>query len=1104
MIPVTVIGGRAGQNKQFMLKTLEEARQAGTRCVVYVPEQYTLQAEREIMEGLDLPGLLDIDVLSPKKLLTWVRELAGDSGRQLLDDCGEAMAVLRALKECGEKLRFYQKSYFYSGAAAEMMVTLAEFRECGMTVEELENCSLNADDEAQKAKYRDLALVWRAYDELLGEQFEDRSSAGNQMLLRLAESRLLDNALLFVFGFDTLRPALRRLICAAAPAAARVAVSLEMDGAGAEDANLFTAQRDSVEKLRKELENAGIGCVIRLLPHLNPFASAPLAWLEAHLFTTAKEAFSGVTGEDITVFTASGPEAEAWNAVNTLKAWHDGGIPWGKMAVALPPRSGLSSPLAAALSMSDVPYYMDRKAHGSHHGLSRLLIGALRSVSGGYRQEDVLLAANSGFSGLTADEAMRLENYAIAHGIRYRRWLGPFVGNGEADGMEPVRERLIKPIEQLHKELLDASAAAASVEAIVRFLQAEDAYGQLMRREDELLKRGLRTEAIENRQVWERLMNLLDQLWALLGGKRCGLKDMAMLIENGLGETHISSLPSETDAVSVGEAGHMLAGDTDALIFMGMTEGLYLVGDSGLLNDADRSDLEQKTGKTVGQNLQSVQQLRISDYYKTLALPRKKLRLSRSMSTESGQVLRPAGLLTEIRNMFKDAREEGGVLDEGCIRDPDSYQTALDGLASRLRDMKTGISDDLTGDWKAALKQLWDNDEWHSRMETLIRRLLGDEMEARLLREQALRLFPDDSVSISRLEMFAGCRYMHFVRYGLRPVPRQQFEFRADEKGIFFHRALQEFLTEACRQPDWPRWSAERTHDVMEGVLSVLTKDWEGGPLREDALGIWEGEGYIRRAHNAARALTLFAANSRFRTVATECSFGPGCTLPPVVLKLGDGTSISLRGTMDRLDEYAGERGKYLRVVDNKSSRKELEYDLMATGEQLQLMIYLKAAVDGIPGSVPAGALYFPVKDENVASEEPDKAETERAKKLKMTGVILADNDVVNAMDVDLSPFSIGKVYNKDGGIGAQVSAWAVGEKELRGMMNASAEKAAELCEEIRDGRIDIAPSEHDKRTPCTYCEYFGICRYKKGLGEQEAEGEMAETAEKEADADEE
>ena len=237
--------------------------------------------------------------------------------------------------------------------------------------------------------------------------------------------------------------------------------------------------------------------------------------------------------------------------------------------------------------------------------------------------------------------------------------------------------------------------------------------------------------------------------------------------------------------------------------------------------------------------------------------------------------------------------------------------------------------------------------------------------------------------------------------------------------------------------------------------------------------------------------LTRFAANSDFRTVATELSFGEAEGLPPIMMTLADGSKAAIRGKIDRIDTWENGEGVWLRIVDNKSSGKKPDPARMATGEQLQLMIYLKAAADSMPNARIAGAMFFPVTDQEVetAEDDPGKIETDRLNTSRMKGIVTAREDVLRAMDRDIRPYSLDKALNKDGSV-SKSAPWAMEEEKIRGLMDAAVEKAGELCGRMRAGEIEASPGEDHTGSVCRYCEYRAVCRAGTQKG-RERDGEI-------------
>ena len=1076
MQTVQILGGRAGQVLPHLIQRIGECRSAQQRVILLVPEQYTLQAERELIHALNLPGLIDLDVLSPRRLNRRVQERGGRGALSPLDDRGRSMALSQALNLCKDELVYYRRVASLPGLPDKLSSLLADMQRCGITPDALAQHAETLPSGATRAKETDLARIWAAYNSIIEGRFADETMQHQEMLLRLGPSGVLTDVCLFVYGFDVLPQPMCALLALAATLAQQVTVTLTMDAKEAYDGRIFLTQRRSAAELIRHLEEKHIPWDMRYLPHKDlPEKNAALRHLEQYLFTRQEHPFAGDSSA-IAIHAAAQPFAEASHAAQVLRAWHDEGIPWGRMAVALADPAALDGILAVTLQAAGIPHYLARKDSAIRHGLCRMMLGALRAVSGGYAQQDVLDMAKSGFSPLTDEESLLLENYAIENGITRGKWQKPFTRGAQAEAMEPLRQRLMEPLAALHEELKKARTATASVEAVFHLLENVDAYHKLLHREEELLRRGMQAEAAQNRQVWQTVMNLLDQLHALLGDSRAAMKDMARFIESGLQSAAISSLPPQPDTVMVGEAGHLMTGRVDALLVMGLQDGVLASGMDSLITEAERASLSDAMHRPVGLTRQEQSALRQADFYRTLALPMQKLTLTFSQGGQDGAALRPASLISDVQALFPDVRITGGVTADGSDEAPLSPLMALDGLALRLRALADGQETAMDDRWQEALRWLWQNQAWHGCIKQVVDSLNARFGQGQLTLEQTRRLFTQDTVSISRLEEFAACPYRHCVDYGLKPVQRRPFTFEADERGSFFHAALQGYATLASALPHWPNVEEYEIDRMMDQVLSPLTDAWEGGPLMEDPMGQQLGTSYVRAVRRAAWLFTQHARNSLFTTWGAEVSFGTEGGLPPVILTLHDGRRIALRGTIDRIDRYDGDKGLYLRVIDYKSSQKSLDPVRMWYGLQLQLLLYLKAASQIRPDALPAGAFYFTVKDPMVSTDEDVKAAAEKliARSLHLKGVVLAEAEVVDAMDAEEKQYSLDKVFNQDGTVAKTANALEL--QDMHALLAHAEQTAAQLADHIRQGRMEASPAQIDQWTACDYCEYSTIC----------------------------
>jgi len=319
-------------------------------------------------------------------------------------------------------------------------------------------------------------------------------------------------------------------------------------------------------------------------------------------------------------------------------------------------------------------------------------------------------------------------------------------------------------------------------------------------------------------------------------------------------------------------------------------------------------------------------------------------------------------------------------------------------------------------------------------------------------------------------------------------LPRE-FQFLADEKGTFSHEVLQHFIETAMQRPDWPDVDEETVDRILDAQFAQAEKSWEDGPLREDAIGRWTGADAEQAVRRSAHVLVKQAANSSFRTVRTEAAFGDGQpgSMPPVVLTLQDGHQVALQGKIDRVDCYESPEGVYLRVIDYKSSRKTLEMNRLWYGLQLQLMLYMQAATDGIQAGKPAGALYFTVGDPLLkpTDESPQAIEKALMSEMRLRGVVLNDPEVISAMD-RVPGVSLAKMIKKDGTVSE--SAGCLSGEESGKLIGHARRKAAQAAGEIRQGVIDPVPLRENTGDrgydACRWCDYAALCPRDPSLPE--------------------
>ena len=1070
---LTILGGHQETLRRRLLALARDAR----KMLVIVPEQYTLQTERELMDGLALPGFFDLEVLSPSRLTERVFAQTGTDNRVRIDARGKQFALARALLQCKKQLKYYESATEKQGFIQRAGTLIADFKRAGVTPEALAAHAEGLPEGAEKDKLHDLALLYTVYTQQLAGQFVDGEDVMEQLLLKLPDSGLAEeNTCVAVYGFDVFTGQMNRLLLTLSRLCQQVNALIVL---GRED--LFAPVLESARRLEKAAREENIPCRLSLLPPGEEDRSRELVHLSRQYLLTPGQPYAG-PAPAIRLYAAANPYFEAHFAAQEMLLLHEQGVPFGAMALAMGD-PGFAGVLSTVLSAYRIPAYVTRKLPAASHGAARFLIASLRAVAGGYDSADMLTAIKSGYAPLGEEDAWRLENYVLSYGIRGKKWLPPFQRGSaeECARVEDARSALIAPLETLRLALRQSPQADEALRAVYAYLEECGVFTRLSDAQEALLSRGMAAEAVQAHQVWDALVQLLSQAHALLGDVPVTARQLSTWLEAGIASCELSALPPTADAVMCGPIGALPLARPQVLFMTNLTDGLLAPAAPGLLTAQEQENVSDALNAYLSLSEDGRDCLAHLDIWKALSAPTRRLYLSHAQATEDGGALRPLATLAHIRRLFPTLVEEGGVMQRSAAALPLAPGPALDAIGMKAREGA------LEGEWLAAWKYLCAQEDTRERAAALCRAFQPEKAAAPLPPEVTHRLFMERIMSVSRLENFAVCPYRHFVEQGLSPRPREEWTLTPIDAGNFYHHALEGFTRLLPTLPNWPRIDRKTCDDAIDQAAQPLFEQLLTGPMGDSARMRALGEKYHRVLRRVAWTFTRGAKQSAFRPEKAEVKFGYPGGIPPIELTLSNGSRVYVRGMIDRIDRYAGDEGVFLRVVDYKSGTEKLSPAKIFWGAQLQLLLYLKAALAAEPGALPAGAFYMHVADPLVPDrEELEQIEDALAKELCLKGVALKDAAILQRMDAGTPPLTLPKMVNADGTFSK--TAPLAGLDDLRALIGHAQRMAQQWAEQIQKGCIAAQPlCGKDGKGPCDYCDYGAICRKSTQRGNPDA-----------------
>ena len=1013
------------------------------RTLVLVPDQFTLQAERDALFYLEANGLLDIEIMSMNRLFTRVLTECGGARRRMISHEGRQMLLAKILAKDKGDLEVFSQLTENADFIAMANDFIFEVKQFGFTPEELGRVKDGLPDgRLLRRKLSDIARVYADYEEAIEGKYVDTEDRVSLVAEKIPESELIKGAEIWIYGFDYLTPKNLEIIGALLRSAAGVNVVLTYSEGGADD-DVFGIGKIMTEKLHQCSEDAGQACPapVRIDPAEYPIMRrAPLAFIEKNLFAVPPEKMpvraeeTGDTAdakeieECVTLVQAANIHAEMETAAcEVTELIRDRGLKLSDIVIICNDLEVRGRIAKRVFSQYGIPLFMDETRDIMSSPAVNYVSMLLRVISRGYRTDDVTGMMKSGLTELTDDEADSLENYARRFSVRGRkRWAEPFTKGMDEDleTLNALRAKLIDPVAEFDRQFTECRTAADRIDVLYDYLADNAKLPEKLEKViNEQRALGRMDEANETEQLWNEIVTILDQMHEILGDTRISKENFTELFLTGVQSTQIGVLPPTRDVLMTGTMQRSRTGRKKAVLVLGANEDLLpkAVSAGGILSEDEKIELAGR-----GVEICRLDSLRVREeeiaIYRHISGATEYLYVSCSASDEDGRKARPSAIFDTLREIFPGITVRGDIV-SGALTDKDTSMRIIQSRAGTLPHLAAAVRDaaarggDLPDVWNDTLNWYIENDPESAAM--LRSGLMYRNEVSRVSRERAAELYKKAgkdalSVSPSRLEKYGKCPFMHFVQYGLRPDNPRKYEFGSPEMGEVCHSALMRLAKElttpgvAITDPgsDWLKKSDDEIDSMVDEIVGSDAAEYREGLLKGSKADEYRTERMRRMLRGTARNMVRQVRRGRIEQMLFEAEFGPGKELSEVKLP---GTDVSLRGKIDRLDIMPCD---YAKVIDYKTGGDRYDRSMIEAGVQLQLMIYMLAA--RASDLRPAAAFYFHVAEPDADAKEvndPVTEDGEPSQKLRekisadvtktyqMDGIVMNEPGVVDSID---------------------------------------------------------------------------------------------------------
>ncbi|AOT71673.1 helicase-exonuclease AddAB subunit AddB [Geosporobacter ferrireducens] len=1095
---IKYILGRAGCGKSHYIledikKALGETREA---LILIVPDQFTLQAERDLIEKMKLPGIMHIQVLSFTRLAQLVFNEVGGTTRIHINDQGKQMIIRKIIDESEKELRVYKKAAQQEGFISKFSELLCELKQQTILPQELmQEAFAMGEDSILRDKLSDIAYIYEQFNRYLEGKYLDTEDYISLLIEKLEAASFLRNSRIWIDGFHSFTVQTYQIIEKLMGIAQEVTVALTMPPKADErDGDLFKISEQTYQKLHDLAVERGVveeKICLESLSSNGRKKPAEMVHIEAELYAYPYSCYEAGKVEQIKLFAGNNLHTEVENATaQILSLVRDQGYRWRDIALVSNDMENYGLLVERVFQEYGIPYFLDQKKSIMNNSIIECILSALEIIRRGFRYEDVFRFFKAGFSGLSIEAYEQLENYVLRYGIQGSRWMEEFTkgDEGPLKALNESRVKFIQPIKILEKKIKGKKTVEGITKGLYEYLVDLGVDKQLEDWIDTLRAKGAYAYVLENAQLWNILMDTLDQMVEIIGEQSITLKEYIRILDAGFSSLELAIIPTTIDQVLVGNIQRSKSHDIKALFVVGVNDGILPTGkgEEGILSDEEKRYIKEK-----GLQLRSDHEGKACEekflIYSAFSKPGIYLWISYALADQEGKALRPSILIDRIKKLFKGLSVESDIVyDEAKqVQLIGTQNSTFKYLIENLRKYVDGKP--MADLWWDVYCWYYEQEEWKFRREAVIDGFFHSNQESYLESQQAKQLYrlPIRS-SVSRLEQFVNCPFAHFIKYGLKPKERLTYKVQAPDIGELFHDSMKKF-TEKLQEEDisWRELDRKQSDVVIDSIIDEMVPAYGEGVLLSTHRYKYLVQRLKRISRRAVWTLTEHLKRGSFEPIGHEIGFGQGEVYPPIEVELPDGEKIYLEGRIDRVDVYEDEAGSYMKIIDYKSGSKDFDLSEVYYGMQLQLMIYLDAMLthhkhpENKPVK-PAGIFYFKIDDPMIKADERivEAIEKEIRKKLKLKGLVLKDVHIIRQMDreiegySDIIPVSLGKNqdFHKWSSVLSHEGFHAV-LKHVRNLVK-------EITNEMIKGNIRIEPCKNGRHTACSFCSYQGICQF--------------------------
>ena len=1080
-----IIGTKGSGKSTAAHKILGEAVRNREKAMLIVPKQFTFASDKSILGLLGPKDACEVEVLSFSRLASLVLQNYGGITSPIAKEGARNILMSLAVSSLADKLTVFARHKNEISLVTKMLDTLDEMKKEGISVSELEKAAAAIEDKVLKEKTRETALILRAYEAVVAQNYFDDADLLSFVAETLKGKDFFLGKTVVFDGFAYFTKPEIDIIIAALKTAKEVYVSLCSDSIDKYDElSAFALCNQTARKLRLASGNNGVslGKVIVCEREKEKY-SPELYHFEKELYKPVSTAYDGAC-KNITLSYAANIVSECDLVARKIKKLlRREEFRCRDIAVCFRNGEGYDIHLRQALKKYGVPLFEDKRQKVENQPLISYISSLLLIASKGISSDYVFRLLKTGLSDLSDEEIAEIENYCFLWDMNGKKWLSQWTENPDGLGEKmtderkatlerynALREQIIAPINDFVQKL-EGKSGKEAVRLIYNYLRENRTDENLKSYAVGLEEQGLIELALEQEQVWDILMEALDEIATVLDSSVISAERLSELFALVLSTKSLGKLPDGFDEVLICTADRMLTNNSPVVFVMGLNAGVFpaTLSENGLFSQREKDSLKS-AGVEIGEDIQSRVSRERFLLYNALSAATKQLHLSYSVSGAGGERLGKSEgaeyalqIFSNLKIYSDDRTPSLELIESESVAFEMMSKNWHENTAFENTLKKYFASDERFSSRISAIKRATDNENFSFEDSSVSRKLFGENLR----------------FSASKLEDYGKCPFLFFCRYGLNAKPRMKARLDASQSGTVIHHVL-EILLGKYKGKEFLSLSDERLRmEIAEILREYMDENMGSDESKTERFSYL----YYRTGKILEFIMMRLKAEfeeSDFAPCDFELRIGKGEDVEPMVYKLEKGTA-HLYGFIDRVDCLDLDDKRYIRIVDYKSGEKKFRLSDVLCGMNMQMLLYLVSIWRNGKGFyeniTPSGVLYFPARLSPFSSERGLSEEEKVSNRLstaQMSGMLVDDGEVIPHMEKQLQGrFIPAKLDNRT----KKLKGDFISLKHLEALAERMDKIICDMGNNLHKGIVPAMPALGSSYMDvCSWCDYGDIC----------------------------